>query len=363
MRIFLCGDVMTGRGIDQALSYPCDPHLHETYVKSAVRYRELAERANGPIPAPLDFAVIWGAALDEWTRARPDLRIVNLETSITRNDSYVRKGINYRMSPENARCLAMAGVDCCVLANNHSLDWERQGLLDTLATLERLRIKTAGAGRNAGEASVPAVLTSGAMGRVLVFSYASSTAGVPRDWAATEEFAGVNLLPSLSDATAAAIAGQVAAVRQAGDIVVISLHWGPNWGYDVTDEERTFAHALIDKAGASIIHGHSSHHPKTIEVYRNRLILYGCGDFLNDYEGIRGHEHYRPDLVLMYFADLDPASLDLVALDLVPLGIRRFQLVRAASADIAWLGETLDRHSRPFGSRIGSAPGGRLTLS
>src|SRR5262245_57372699 len=101
MRIFVCGDVMTGRGIDQALSYPCDPQLHEAYVKSAVGYLERAERANGPISAPLGFSAIWGTALDEWRRARPDLRIINLETSITRNDSYVRKGINYRMSPEN----------------------------------------------------------------------------------------------------------------------------------------------------------------------------------------------------------------------------------------------------------------------
>ena len=96
MRIFLCGDVMTGRGIDQALPHPCSPILHEGYVQSAVDYLRLAERANGPVPRPVDFAYIWGAALDEWRRAHPHVRIVNLETSITRSDAFEPKGINYR---------------------------------------------------------------------------------------------------------------------------------------------------------------------------------------------------------------------------------------------------------------------------
>ena len=86
---------------------------------------------------------------------RPDARIINLETSITRSEDYARKGINYRMSPENADCLQAAAIDCCVLGNNHILDWGRRGLLDTLATLEHLKIKTAGAGRNLGKPARP----------------------------------------------------------------------------------------------------------------------------------------------------------------------------------------------------------------
>ncbi|TGQ53426.1 poly-gamma-glutamate biosynthesis protein [Mesorhizobium sp. M1C.F.Ca.ET.193.01.1.1] len=362
MRIFLCGDVMTGRGIDQALPHPCDPRLHERYVQSAIDYVRMAEVANQPIPMPVDFPYIWGAALQGLERARPDASIINLETSITRCDAYVAKGINYRMSPENAECLVAAGVDCCVLGNNHVLDWGRAGLLETLATLERLQIKTAGAGRNAAQASAPAILADTDARRVLVFSFASKTSGVPRHWAATHDRAGVNFLPALSDATVAAIADQVAAVRRENDAVVVSLHWGPNWGYDIPEEQRWFAHELIDRAGISIVHGHSSHHAKSIEVYKNRLILYGCGDFLNDYEGIKGHGEFRPDLALMYIADLGPGS-DLVALKLVPFQIRRFQLVQAANSDIAWLRQTLDRESRQFATCVGTAPGGRLALS
>ena len=100
MRIFLCGDVMLGRGIDQALPYPCAPDLHEEAMRSAAAYLQLAERANGPIPWPLNFAEVWGAAMEEWSRVQPHARILNLETSITRSDAYDPKGINYRMRPE-----------------------------------------------------------------------------------------------------------------------------------------------------------------------------------------------------------------------------------------------------------------------
>ena len=72
-----------------------------------------------------------------------------------------------------------------------------------------------------------------------------------------------------------------------------------------------FAHWLVD-GGVDIVHGHSSHHPRPIEVYRDRLILYGCGDFIDDYEGIEGYEQYRDDLVLMYFATLSPATGELI---------------------------------------------------
>jgi len=123
-----------------------------------------------------------------------------------------------------------------------------------------------------------------------------------------------------------------------------------------------FVHSLLDRAPISIVHGHSSHHPKAIEVYQNRLILYGCGDFLNDYEGIAGYEQFRDDLALMYFADVNPATADIVALKMTPLQIRRFQLVAPSSADVDWLLGSLDRESRRFGSRVELDPDGRLTL-
>ena len=95
------------------------------------------------------------------------------------------------------------------------------------------------------------------------------------------------------------------AVKRAGDVIVASIHWGSNWGYGFRERSALRAR-LIDAAAVDVVHGHSSHHPKAIEVYRDRLILYGCGDFLNDYEGIRGYEAFRADLALMYFPTFDP---------------------------------------------------------
>ena len=363
MRLFLCGDVMLGRGIDQVLPRPCDPAIHESYVHSALDYVRLAEEANGAIPRPVVPSYIWGAALDELNRTQPDARIINLETAITRSEDFAPKGINYRISSENADCLTAAAIDCCVLANNHVLDWGRMGLLDTLTALERLQIKTAGAGRNCDEALTPAALHIAGKGRVLVFSFAVVTSGTPRSWAATRDAPGVTLLTELSEATAVRIADQIARHRQPRDVIVVSIHWGPNWGYDIPEGQRHFAHALIERADVSVIRGHSSHHAKGIEVYRNRLILYGCGDFMNDYEGIQGYEDYRDDLALMYFADIDPANRDVAVTEIVPLQIRKFSLVRPSGSDIDWVRQMLDRESREFRTSVALIPPRRLALS
>jgi poly-gamma-glutamate capsule biosynthesis protein CapA/YwtB (metallophosphatase superfamily) len=363
VRLFLCGDVMTGRGIDQVLAHPCNPELHEDYVASAKDYVSLAEQANGPIPRHTEPSYVWGAALDELSRMRPDARIINLETAITRSDDYARKGINYRMSPENADCLSAAGVDCCVLANNHVLDWGRSGLLQTLAALERLKIKAAGAGRNVLEAAAPAVLDFANKARILVFSFGATTSGIPRSWAATTDIPGVNLLTRVSEADALRAAEYILRIKQPGDLAVVSLHWGPNWGYEIPGEQQHFARTLIDRANVSIVHGHSSHHAKAIEVYQKRLILYGCGDFLNDYEGIRGYEEYRSDLALMYFADIEATTGNLAALEIIPLQIRNFRLNRPARQNIEWMHQTLQRECLRLGTGIVLDPGGRIVLS
>ena len=342
---------MCGRGIDQVLAHPCSPEIYEHYLRSAEGYVLLAEQANGPIPRRNGSSYVWGAALGQLERMQPDARIINLETAVTRSHDRVNKGINYRMSPENAECLAAAKINCCVLANNHVLDWGRAGLLETLTTLQKLNVKATGAGRNDHEARAPAVLNLG-KARLLIFSFGSTSSGIPLEWAATPDAPGVNLLPDLSEASASEVADRVMALRRPGDLVVVSIHWGSNWGYHIPDEQKILARALIDQAGVSIVHGHSSHHPRAIEIYRDRLILYGCGDFLNDYEGIHGYERYRDDLALMYFADLDPTSGSLHALKLVPLQIKNFRLSIPSWRDIEWIQQTLDGRCQQFGTRV-----------
>ena len=281
--LFLSGDVMLGRGIDQILPHPGDPRIYEPHASSATDYVELAERANGPIPRLVDFPYVWGDALAALEDAQPRVRIVNLETSVTRSGRYVPKGINYKMNPDNIACLSAVEPDCCVLANNHVLDWERSGLLETLDSLTKAGIRYAGAGRDAAEAHAPAIIELPGRRRLLVFAFGSPTSGIPRDWAAGENRPGINLLEDVSSRSIDRILRRVQAARRAGDLLVASIHWGENWGYEIAHWQREFAHRLIDEGGFAIIHGHSAHHPKAIELYRQRLILYGCGDFLDDY--------------------------------------------------------------------------------
>jgi poly-gamma-glutamate capsule biosynthesis protein CapA/YwtB (metallophosphatase superfamily) len=191
----------------------------------------------------------------------------------------------------------VARPDVCALANNHVLDFGRGGLAETLATLARAGLRSAGAGRDAAGAQRAAVISLAGRGRVAVTSCGAASSGIPRGWAAGVGRPGVHLLPSLSRPVAGQVASRAQAGRRPGDMVVISLHWGPNWGYEVRRDEVAFAHRLIDD-GVDLVHGHSAHHPRPIEVYRGKLILYGCGDFIDDYEGIAGYQEYRDDLRL-----------------------------------------------------------------
>jgi poly-gamma-glutamate synthesis protein (capsule biosynthesis protein) len=143
--------------------------------------------------------------------------------------------------------------------------------------------------------------------------------------------------------------------------VVVSAHWGSNWGYRVEPEQVRFAHRLID-GGVDLVHGHSSHHPRPLEVYRKKLILYGCGDLVDDYEGISGHREYRDDLRLLYLPQLDPTSGELRELTMAPLQARRMRLQRVSEENARWLRKTLDKVSRRFGSRIDLGADGWLTL-
>ena len=347
-KLFLCGDVMTGRGVDQVLPHPGDPTLHEPSVRDARRYVELAEEAHGSVTRPLDPPAIWGDALTTLDAVQPAARIVNLETAVTRADGWwPDKEVHYRMHPANVGCLTAARIDVASLANNHVLDWGRTGLAETLDTLARAGITVAGAGRDAAAARQPACVPLPDGGRAIVLACASTTSGVPKSWRATESESGIELLPSLSRNVARELCERAAAIRRDGDVVVVSIHWGTNWGYEVSEQFVSFAHALID-GGVDIVHGHSSHHVRPIEVYRDRLILYGCGDFIDDYEGIRGHEVFRSDLAVMYLPTLDPSGR-LASLRMVPFQMQRFRLARVRGADVDWLAATLTQISSRFG--------------
>ena len=360
--LFLSGDVMLGRGIDQIMPVSAHPRLYEPFLTDARQYIRLAEVVNGPIPRPVNPAYVWGDALAELAAFGPAARIVNLETAVTSQGTpWAGKYIHYRLHPANVGVLQVPAVDCCVLANNHVLDWGYAGLQDTLNTLDGADILVAGAGKDKRSAQAPAAIAVSNDLRVLVFGLASPTSGVPAAWRADSDRSGVNLIGDDIGRTVRTVVDRVGRKRTQ-DIVVVSIHWGGNWGYGITAEQRALAHALVDSGCVDIVHGHSSHHPKGIEVYREKLILYGCGDLLNDYEGIRGHEEYRGDLSLMYFPTLEAKTGRLLGLTLTPMRIGKFSLHRAAERDSRWLRDKLNRQGESLGTRFRLDQQGRLVL-
>jgi poly-gamma-glutamate capsule biosynthesis protein CapA/YwtB (metallophosphatase superfamily) len=143
---------------------------------------------------------------------------------------------------------------------------------------------------------------------------------------------------------------------------VVSLHWGGNWGYAIPETHTRFAHALINEAGVDLVYGHSSHHPLGIEVYRGRPVLYGCGDLIDDYEGITGHSRYRVDLALLYLVTLDRTTGELRRLEMIPMRRQLLRLDTARSEDVDWLCATLDRESRRLGAGVSCPHGTSLLL-
>ncbi len=332
INLWLAGDVMTGRGIDQTRARASDPTLHEDGVQDARVYMQLAERMHGVIPAPVNSHYVWGDALQEVLVRRPHAAIVNLETAVTLSDTpWPDKPAHYRMHPDNLDTLLAAGVNVCTLANNHVLDWGTKGLRDTLAHLRHAGLGSAGAGLDGASACAPAIVPLAHGRRLLVFAWACRSSGVPDSWRAMEHRPGVALLDELDDEAAHHVAACVFAARRAGDRVVVSLHWGANWEERLPDAHRRFARRLIDLDAADVVHGHSSHHPMPLEVYHGRLILYGCGDLINDYEGIADTQPIRDETMCLYFAQIDAHTGSLLDLGLRPMRMRRFRLESPAT--------------------------------
>ncbi|MGE0737275.1 MAG: CapA family protein [Alphaproteobacteria bacterium] len=359
--LLLTGDVMLGRGVDQILPHPCDPSIPDRRASSALEFVHAAERKNGAIPRAAVADYVWGDAIAVTDKIGPAVRIINLETAVTTAAQPAHGEITYRMNPRNADVLRAFRVDCCVLANNHVLDWGRPGLVETLDTLDSLGIAYAGAGRTDQGAWRPAVLPGPEGGRVIVLAMADRTSGVPASWAARATDPGVALLEGSIDENVSRAADAIRSIKTGDDLAIASIHWGNNWGYGVTSAQFEFAQKLIDQAGIDAVHGHSSHHPKQIALHRGRPIMFGCGDLLNDYEGIRGNEEFRPDLVAIYRLKIE--NTQVCSVTILPFRIRRFRLEQVPFADAEWLARRISQHSRTFETAWIPEPDGTLRVA
>ena len=334
LKLLLGGDLMLGRGIDQLMPRHCEPGLQEAGVRDAHHVVELAEQRHGPIPAPFGPETAWGESLAWMEQFHPQLRLVNLETAITTSHQpWPGKGTHFRLHPANTACLQAARIDGCSLANNHSLDWGFNGLAETLQVLRLAGIQSAGAGHTPHQAQRPASWELPQGRRLLLFAWALTSSGVPQSWGATPCHPGLALLTRIDSATVRWLVRSIQRGRRNGDIVVVSLHWGANWVPVIPEQHRWLARQLIELAGVDVVFGHSAHHPLPMEIHQGRLILYGCGDLMNDYEGLPAHAPWRSDLVCLYGVELERSSGALHALELQPFVLRGFQLRQASTAD------------------------------
>jgi len=357
IKLLLCGDVMLGRGIDQILPNPCNPRLHEHWRKiyDAREFIRLAQQKHGPVDDERDMAYVWGNVLSGIEHFAPDLRIINLETAITTSEgAWPEKLIHFRMNPRNIDVLKLAGIDFCALANNHVMDWSRDGLEETIRTLDQAGIGHAGAGSDKRDAQEPAILDVPGKGRVIIVSMGTASSGIPGDWAADDGKAGINLV-ELGEDWVEDVCNRLAAIKQADDVMLVSIHWGGNYEGVIPQNQREFARQLIDNAGVDIVHGHSSHHVRGIELHRGKLILYGCGDLVNDYEGVEktpGRQALAPHLGLMYFARVSPQNGRLTGLQMTPVTMNRLRVTRGDEDDARHLMHVLNRECVELGTCV-----------
>jgi poly-gamma-glutamate synthesis protein (capsule biosynthesis protein) len=268
MKIALVGDVMLGRLVNDVL-----------------------KKTNPIYP--------WGNTLSILSQV--DLRICNLEcvlSDIGNPWSATPKIFHFRSDEKNVKTLQVAQIDIVSIANNHVLDYEDDALVRMIDILDSQGILHAGAGKNWQQASKP-VLCQVNEEKVGFLAFTDNEEG----WEAKTNQPGIFYLPTtLDDDRVKDLLKSIRNLRQEVDFLIISAHWGPNWGYAPPQEHVCFAHALID-AGADLIFGHSGHIFRGIEIYKDRPIIYCAGDFIDDYAV---DEIERNDESFIFVLEKDP---------------------------------------------------------
>ena len=279
---------------------------------------------------------VWGDTLPILKDA--DLRIINLETTFTKSRQKIPKVFNYKSNPKNVTALKKAYIDVVSIANNHIKDFDNEGLLETIQTLDDAQIRHVGAGIDASDSQKPVIITK----NNITIGILGATDNEP-GWRATENNPGtyyfhINELDQLLNA--------IRALKKEVDVLVVSLHWGPNMRTQPTPAYIDAAHAMIN-AGADIIHGHSAHIFQGIEVYKNKLILYDTGDFVDDY---RVDPLLRNDWSFLFLVTITKNNI--VSVKLVPTVINTMQVTLAKQSEKDKIIARMQELSKQFGTTI-----------
>jgi len=317
MNIALTGDLMLGRLVDREVITNID----------------------------LPPATLWGDVLPVLLAA--DLRLANLECVISHRGSKWRplaKAFHFRVHPRAIDVLRAARIDCVTLANNHVLDYGVQAFSDCLTLLDQAGIRRAGAGRRLAEALEP-VRLEGASGRVAVIALTDNEP----EWEATETGPGVNYVAydirGLAEPYRRRLAEVIGQARRDAGLVIVSAHVGPNWGKP-SQAMRALAHDLLE-LGADVYWGHSNHTPQGIELYKNKVVLYSTGDFVDDYAV---HPTERNDLSFLFVLETEADRLARIRLH--PVAIEDCRVRMAHGEEAAFLRTSMQKKCAAFGSRL-----------
>lgn len=201
-----------------------------------------------------------------------DIAVVNLETAVTTRGTAEPKKWHFKAPASAYAAVKSAGVDLVSQGNNHSLDYGRIGLADSLASARQTGMPVIGAGPNAAAAFAPWVTE--VRQTKIAFVAMSQVHELEASWAATDTKAGVAHARDRARAVAA-----VREAKRAADFVVVFMHWGKESSDCPTDEMRSLAAALSD-AGADLITGTHAHLLLGDGWLGHTYVAYGLGNFL-----------------------------------------------------------------------------------
>jgi len=200
---------------------------------------------------------------------KSDITLVNLEAPLTsRGSEYTDKKYRFRIKPQAAAALKKAGITTVTLANNHSMDYGAEGLLDTLQQLDKSGIGYVGAGADLAAARKPVIYAVRGT-RVAILGYSLT---LPQEFWAGEKRAGTApLLEKL-------VKADIAVARKQASIVIVTVHWGEEGTTRLREYQPRLGRMMID-SGADAVIGHHPHILQGVEVYRRGIIFYSLGNF------------------------------------------------------------------------------------
>jgi poly-gamma-glutamate capsule biosynthesis protein CapA/YwtB (metallophosphatase superfamily) len=217
-----------------------------------------------------------------------DLRFANLEASLSTRGKLKRSfpWASLRGHPRNAAVLTAGGFDVVSLANNHTMDYGPDALMDTVALLDERGIRYVGAGENWARAWEPAYLTVRGVRIGIIAVEATSWTWIEHDAAPNRPgMAAVFVSPFFPDHVDGYrlrhLLETVERARAQVDGLVVSIHWGVSVSHQVCTYQQTVGRRLVD-GGADVVIGHHPHTLQAVEVYRGHPIFYSLGNFLFD---------------------------------------------------------------------------------